>query len=55
MNRFAEGSTSHAILSQLKKKLDPDRESGGTFISFLGKLVEKEKRYTTVRAVIDIS
>ncbi len=45
---FAEGSTLHAVLSQLKKKLDPDRESKRTFISFLGKLVKKEKGYTTV-------
>ena len=33
---------------QLKKELDPDKEAEGTFISFLEKLVEKEKGYTTV-------
>jgi len=43
MNGFAEGNTPHAVLSQLKKKLDSDRESRGTFISFLEKLVEKGK------------
>ncbi len=48
MHEFTEGSTSHAILSQLKKKLDSDRESRRTFISFLGKLIEKGKGYTTV-------
>jgi len=33
---------------QLKKELDPKREVGGTFVSFLGKLIEKRKKYTTV-------
>ncbi len=33
---------------QLKKELDPDREAGGTFISFLGKLVKKRKGYITI-------
>ena len=48
MNGFAEGSTLHAVLSQLKKELDPDRKSRGTFISFLEKLIEKGKGYTIV-------
>ena len=48
MNGFAEGSTPHAVLSQLKKELDPERKSERTFISFLGKLVEKRKGYTTI-------
>ncbi len=47
-HEFAEGSIPHTILSQLKKKLDSDRKLEGTFISFLGKLVEKGKGYTTI-------
>jgi len=47
-HRFREGSISHAVLSQLKKELDSNREPGETFISFLGKLVEKGKGYITV-------
>ncbi len=33
---------------QLKKELDLDREAGGIFISFLEKLIEKRRGYTTV-------
>ncbi len=48
MHEFAEGSTPHAILSQLKKELDSDRKPEGIFISFLGKFIKKKKGYTTV-------
>src|SRR6266498_5962873 len=48
MNGFTEGSIPYTVLSQLKKEFDPDRESRGTFISFLGKLVKKRKGYIIV-------
>jgi len=33
---------------QLKKELNPDKETKGIFISFLEKLVKKEKGYITI-------
>jgi len=51
--RFAEGSTLHIVLANLKKKEEKDQASTSIFSSFLEKL-NKEKGYIPVKDLIQV-